>query len=149
MSLCIWTLCLNEHISCVALCRIEELQAEVLGLKKKLKKKDVELAKLKNALEERDGRQQSPEIKATSVGSQTPPLVQGTHTMADLEAILAELRNLLEQLGRRTQGDTTNYFNISRNPQDQVVLKCMSRLPCGTELRPCLLHCRVTYWKGC
>ena len=59
----------------------------------------------------------------TSVGSQTPPLVQGHHTMAELEGILAELRGLLEQLNARRRGkETTNYFNLSssQQPTDQV-----------------------------
>ena len=58
----------------------------------------------------------------TSVGSQTPPLVQGHHTMAELEGILAELRGLLEQLSARRRGkETTNYFNLSsQQPTDQV-----------------------------
>ena len=102
--------------------RIEELQAEVLGLKKKLKKKDVELAKLRDALEDRDGPHHSPGTRGASVGSQTPPLINGSHSMADLEAILTELRNLMDQLGNRTQGDTTNYFNLSRQPQDKVCM---------------------------
>ena len=64
----------------------------------------------------------------TSVGSQTPPLVQGNHTMAELEGILTELRGLLEQLSARGRSkETTNYFNLSssQQPTDQVCVVCV------------------------
>lgn len=69
-----------------------------------------------------DTREDSVDVH-TSVGSQTPPLVQGNHTMAELEGILSELRRLLEQLNARGRSkETTNYFNLSsaQQPPDQV-----------------------------
>ena len=79
---------------------------------------------LRSRLTER-GRSKSPQAAASS---QTPPLLgRGDHTLADLEALLAELRKVLSQLGNQRpppagerHGETTNYFNVAAAPSEQV-----------------------------